>query len=170
MATLGAALGWHGGLTLDYLHRDGSPLFIECNPRTVEPGNAAASGLNIPDLQVRLSLGESPPQAPPRRGRAAVRTHGSIALLLGLAERGASRRRILAELRDALLRRGLYRDSAEQLTPVLRDPPSALAVAVVSARLLFAPASAVRIAGAAVGRYAIGPGNVETVSRWVAAG
>ena len=56
MAALGEALGWQGGITLDYLHEDGRPTFIECNPRTVEPGNAAASGVNIPDLQVRLTL------------------------------------------------------------------------------------------------------------------
>ena len=55
IATLGEALAWHGGLTLDYLHEQGAPQYIECNPRTVEPANAAASGVNIPDLQVRLT-------------------------------------------------------------------------------------------------------------------
>src|SRR5262249_41900580 len=43
IATLGEALMWHGGLTLDYLHERGNPSYIECNPRTVEPGNAIAS-------------------------------------------------------------------------------------------------------------------------------
>jgi len=43
LARLGEALQWHGGLTLDYLHVEGSPVFIECNPRTVEPANAAAA-------------------------------------------------------------------------------------------------------------------------------
>jgi hypothetical protein len=47
IATLGEALTWHGGLTLDYLHVRGNPSYIECNPRTVEPGNAAASGLSF---------------------------------------------------------------------------------------------------------------------------
>jgi hypothetical protein len=31
---------------------------MECNPRAVEPGNAYASGVNIPALQVRLTIGE----------------------------------------------------------------------------------------------------------------
>ena len=61
IAVVGEALAWHGGLTLDYLHEDGSPQYIECNPRTVEPGNAAASGVNIPELQLRLTLGQKLP-------------------------------------------------------------------------------------------------------------
>ena len=41
---------WHGGMTLDYLHENGTPQYIECNPRTVEPGNAPApSGVKIAD-------------------------------------------------------------------------------------------------------------------------
>ena len=52
---LGAYLDWHGGLTLDYLFDGTSPTYIECNPRTVEPGNAVASGVDIPELQVHLS-------------------------------------------------------------------------------------------------------------------
>ena len=38
---VGEKLAWHGGLTMDYFHQDGEPAFIECNPRTVEPGNPA---------------------------------------------------------------------------------------------------------------------------------
>jgi biotin carboxylase len=46
VAVLGQALSWHGGLTLDYFDDDGSPQYIECNPRTVEPGNAANAVTN----------------------------------------------------------------------------------------------------------------------------
>src|SRR5262249_18370335 len=67
IARLGEALAWHGGLTLDYLHQQGQPTYIECNPRTVEPGNAAASGVNLPELQVRLTMGERFPP-PPQTG------------------------------------------------------------------------------------------------------
>src|SRR5581483_2493724 len=81
IAALGEALTWHGGLTLDYLHERGAPQYIECNPRTVEPANATASGLNIPDLQVRLTMGEELP-AGPLVGKDGVRTRGTIALLL----------------------------------------------------------------------------------------
>ena len=162
VAQLGDALAWHGGLTLDYLHVDGAPQYIECNPRTVEPGNATASGVNLPDLQVRLSLGESLP-GPPRIGRAGVRTHGTIALLLGAAAGGASRTALLRALRDALMHRDLYAGSSEQLTPVLRDPPSLAPAAVVAARLLSSPRRAGAIAARAVASYSIGPGAIDTV-------
>ena len=164
IATLGEALGWHGGLTLDYLSDDGARQYIECNPRTVEPANAAASGVNIPELQVRLTLGEPLPPSP-RRGRAGIRTHGTIALLLGAAARRPKRRAVLAELGRALVRSGSYRGSTEQLTPIIRDPPSLAALAFIVARLLASPAGAQDLAGAAVERYAITPESVTTVTR-----
>ena len=117
--TLGGRLGGHGGLTLDYLHQHGEPTYIECNPRTVEPGNAAASGINLPELQVRLTLGERF-TLPPRTGTAGVRTHGTIALVLGAAEYGRTRRAVIEELTRAVARRGCYHASAEQLTPSRR--------------------------------------------------
>ncbi len=111
---------WHGGLTLDYLHRQGAPQYIECNPRTVEPANAAASGVNIPELQVRLTMGEQHPP-PSRVGRPGLQTDGTIALLLGAATYRGSRRAVISELGRAMTHRGYYHESAEQLTPVLRD-------------------------------------------------
>jgi hypothetical protein len=158
------ALGWHGGLTLDYLHQDGAPRFIECNPRTVEPGNATASGVNLPDLQVRLTLGEELPP-PPRHGRPGVRTHGTIALALGAAARGGSRRSLLAQLRDAIVHRGVYADSREQLTPIIKDPPSLLALGFVLARLLQSPRRAADLSARTVAAYSIGPAAVARVAQ-----
>lgn len=163
LASLGEALRWHGGLTLDYLHEDGSPTFIECNPRTVEPGNATASGVNLPDLQVRLTLGQELPP-PPRHGRPGVRTHGTIALALGAAARDGSRRSTLAQLRDSLARRGLHAGSREQLTPVVRDPPSLVVLGFVLARLLLAPRRAADLSARAVAAYSIGPSAVARVA------
>jgi hypothetical protein len=163
IAILGEALAWHGGLTLDYLHRQGEPQYIECNPRTVEPGNATASGVNIPQLQVRLTMGEELPAAP-AVGRTGVRTHGTIALLLGAAAYQDSRRAVMAELVRAATRRGCYRASGEQLTPVIRDPPSAAALAFVIAQALFSPRQATRQAGRAVGRYSITAEAIGTVA------
>jgi hypothetical protein len=162
IAALGEALAWHGGLTLDYLHQDGRPSYIECNPRTVEPGNAAASGLNLPDLQIRLTVGEGF-RPPVRTGRAGVRTHGTIGLLLGAAAYGGTRRAVVAELARAVARRGCYRASAEQLTPVLRDPPSSAVLAFVIAQALASPRRATDLAGSAVRRYSITPATIEAV-------
>jgi hypothetical protein len=163
IALLGGSLGWHGGLTLDYLHQHGEPSYIECNPRTVEPGNAAASGLNLPDLQVRLTLGERL-TAPPRTGRAGVRTHGTIALILGAAAYGGSREAVRAELARAVTRRGCYRASTERLTPVLSDPPSAAVLAFVIVQALASPRRAAAVASATVARYSIPPAAIRTIT------
>jgi hypothetical protein len=163
VAILGEALGWHGGLTLDYLHRQGEPQYIECNPRTVEPGNATASGVNIPQLQVRLTKGEELPSVP-EVGRAGVRTHGTIALLLGAAAYENSRRAVASELVRAATRRGCYSASAEQLTPVIRDPPSAPALAFVISQALVSPRQATRQASKAVSRYSITAEAISTLA------
>jgi hypothetical protein len=160
IATLGEALAWHGGLTLDYLHEQGDPSYIECNPRTVEPGNATASGVNIPDLQVRLTAGERL-TSPPRTGRVGVRTHGTIALILGAAAYGGSRRAVAAQLARALARRGCYHASTEQLTPLLRDPPSAAALVFVTAEALASPRRATAMARKTTARYSVTPETID---------
>jgi hypothetical protein len=164
IAQVGEALAWHGGLTLDYLHQDGVPQYLECNPRTVEPGNAAASGVNLPALQIRLTLGETPPPAL-AVGRSGVRTHGTIALLLGAASRGESRLALMGEIIHALGRRSLYAHSIEQLTPVLRDPRSLIPAAVVAAQLLASPARATDIAAHSVASYSIDHRTLTQIAR-----
>jgi hypothetical protein len=160
IATLGDALEWHGGLTLDYLHKHGAPSYIECNPRTVEPGNAAASGVNIPELQVRLTTGERL-TAPPHTGRAGIRTHGTIALVLGAAAYGGTRRAVTAQLARALARRGCYRGSAEQLTPLLRDPPSGAPLLFVTAHALASPRQATAMARKTTIRYSLAKDAID---------
>jgi hypothetical protein len=163
IAALGEALEWHGGLTLDYLHQKGEPSYIECNPRMVEPGNSAASGVNLPDLQVRLAIGEHF-TSPPQPGRAGVRTHGTIALLLGSAAYDGTRRAVIAQLARAIARRGCYHASAEQLTPVLRDPPSAVAFAFVALQALASPRQATEMASETVARYSLTEDTIDTLT------
>src|SRR5262249_35504194 len=136
---LGAYLNWHGGLTLDYLFDGTSPTYIECNPRTVEPGNAVASGVDIPELQMRLSAGRPVSPLPP--GRAGVCTRGAIAFFLATALRNRGLA-TLGQMIRAALGRGQFKGSTEQLTPVLRDPLSALPALFVCARLLLSPDAA----------------------------
>ena len=159
---LGAYLNWHGGLTLDYLFDGISPTYIECNPRTVEPGNAVASGVDIPELQVRLSAGR--PVSPLPAGRYGVRTHGVIAVLLGTAL-GNRRRTILGQMIRATLGRSEFKGSTEQLTPVLRDPLSALPALFVCARLLLSPAAANSMAARVVSSYSVGPDAIAKLSQ-----
>src|SRR5262249_41052543 len=96
IAVLGERLGWHGGLTLDYLFRGGDPRGIECNPRTVEPANAAASGANLPEAQLALSLGEAVDGL--QIGRPGIRTHSALAIVLGTAAYAGTRQAVAHEL------------------------------------------------------------------------
>jgi hypothetical protein len=153
---IGHALGWHGGLTLDYFHTDGHPHFIECNPRTVEPGNAAAAGVDLPALMIALSRDAALPETP-LVGRAGVRTHTSLALALGAAATTRSRRRTLA----ALTCDGGPWTSREVLTPISQDPISAVPLVVSVVRALLNPAAANSLAADAVDRYAVTPEIIE---------
>jgi hypothetical protein len=162
IALLGEHLGWHGGLTLDYLFRGADHAYIECNPRTVEPANAAASGVNLPEMQVALSLGEHVNQAP--AGRTGIRTHSSLAILLGTAAYVGTRGAVLSEALRLVLQRGPYAESREALTPILRDTASAIPLASAAARVLLRPRSAERLAGAAVGAYSVTPEAIKQVA------
>jgi hypothetical protein len=161
-AQVGAHLRWHGGLTLDYFHVDGQPQFIECNPRTVEPGNAAWAGVDLPRLTIDLSRG-GPLPGRPVIGRPGVRTRSALALAVGAAERYRSRAAVLGVLRDCVFRRGETGRAAEVLTPIVRDPTSALPLAVVAAVLLASPRSAAGLASGAVRSYSISPATIALV-------
>ena len=159
---LGAHLGWHGGLTLDYLHRNGTPQYIEANARTVEPGNPAASGVNLPALTIAISRGDPLP-ATPVIGRPGVRTHSSLALMLGAAEWTGSRPAALRALMSGLGRRGELRESREVLTPLPADPLSLVPLLVVASQLLLQPGRAQALATGAVRDYAVPPAAVDAV-------
>jgi hypothetical protein len=54
-------------------------------------------------------------------------------------------------------------NSREQLTPVLRDPPSLAPAAFIAVRLLLSPRKAADIAANAVTSYSISPGAVTQI-------
>jgi len=161
-ARVGAHLRWHGGLTLDYFHVDGQPQFIECNPRTVEPGNAARAGVDFPRLTIALSRGRPLPDRPVI-GRPGIRTRSALALAIGAAERSRSRAAVLGVLRDCALQRGEAGRAAEVLTPVVQDPPSALPLTAATLLLLAIPSRAATLAGGAVRSYSISPATIALV-------
>ncbi len=167
VAALGEQLKWHGGLTLDYLFQGSEHAYIECNPRTVEPANAAASGVDLPGLQLRLSLGEHPEPVPP--GRMGVRTHSSLAILLGTASYRGTRGAVLAKALRLALKRAPYGQSRECISPVLSDCPSLVPLLTVTGRALLSPKSAVRLAGSAVKAYSVTPDAIEQVMKAAAA-
>lgn len=161
---VGRHIAWHGGLTLDYFHVDGQPQFIECNPRTVEPGNAAYAGVDFPALTIALSNGQALPDHPVV-GRPGVRTRSALALAIGAAEQYGSRTAVLRVLRDCASRRGGIGRASEVLTPLIHDPPSIVPLAVTTSKLLVQPLSATTIAAGAVQAYSITPDVISRVRR-----
>jgi len=159
---LGGHLGWHRGLTLDYLHHNGTPSYIEANARTVEPGNPAAAGVNLPALAIAISRGDSLPETTVV-GRPGVRTHSSLALMIGAAERTGSRAAALRALAVGLAHRHGLHDSREVLTPLPADPLSLIPVLIVASQLLVAPGRAQALAAGAVRDYAVPPGAIDVV-------
>ncbi|MGX7743222.1 hypothetical protein [Rhodopseudomonas parapalustris] len=146
VAAIGAALGWHGALSFDVIRPAGgaSPLFIDCNPRLVEPMSAQLAGLDLVDLLLRLSLGRHPVEpAPSQEG---ARTHLGMQALLGCALRGGSRRKVMRECARLMLRQSPYDGSAEELTPVRQDWLGAVPLAATALILLAAPGRASTLA------------------------
>ena len=162
---IGAQLGWHGALSVDYLLPfDGlAPLLIDCNPRLVEPVNAQRAGTDLVDLLLRVSLGETP--APLPESRAGVLTHLSMQVLLGCASRGGTRRDLMGECWHLLRASGPYRGSSEELTPVKLDWLSAIPLAMTAMLLLASPGLANRLARRGYGAHLLDIGSVRTIAR-----
>jgi predicted ATP-grasp superfamily ATP-dependent carboligase len=143
---IGQQLAWHGALSVDYVLPDDSatPLLIDCNPRLVEPMSAYLAGVDLVGLLLQVSQGEVP--AALREGRAGVRTHLAMQVLLGCASRGGTRRDMMRECWRLLTGGGPYADSAEELTPVRLDWISAVPLAMTAILLLVAPKLVVTLA------------------------
>jgi len=154
LARIGDRLAWHGALSVDYISRDGVPVYIDCNPRLVEPMNAALAGVDLVGLLLAVSLGETP--APVVDGRPGTRSHLAIQALLGCALRGGSRRAVLREARDLVAGRGRYAGSVEELTPVRRDWPSAVPLGATALALAASPRLAATLAQKGWGAHLLG--------------
>ena len=115
---IGAHLGWHGALSVDYIMPDDgtAPLLIDCNPRLVEPVNAYRAGIDLVGLLLRVSQGETPEALP--ESREGVLTHLAMQALLGCASRGGTRGDIIRECGRLFAASGPYAGSSEELTPV----------------------------------------------------
>ncbi len=136
--TIGKRLAWHGALSVDFMSSgQGSHFFVDCNPRLVEPMSAFSAGLDLVDLLLRISRGETP--APPDAGQEGVRTRLAIQALLGCASRGGTRREIFRECGRVLAGREPYADSIEELTPLRDDWISAIPLAMTALALMANP-------------------------------
>jgi predicted ATP-grasp superfamily ATP-dependent carboligase len=165
LVQLGRQLSWHGALAVDYFFDTATnqPVYIEANPRLVEPMNGVLSGVNLPDILVRLSLGESFQDVGIQSGMAGIRSHSLLATLLGLGGASASRTRLMREVLRAILGRGVYAESREDLTPIRVDPFSSLPFLSVFVSLLFNPSNANRFSANAVADYSLTPKAVDRI-------
>jgi predicted ATP-grasp superfamily ATP-dependent carboligase len=165
LARIGQHLAWHGALSVDYIRRetDDTPVYIDCNPRLVEPMNAALSGVDLVGLLLTVSLGQRP--APIPDGCAGTRTHLALQALLGCALRGGTRRDIVREMYDLATRRGRYADSVEELTPVRRDWPSGVPLAVTALCLMASPGFAGRLQSHGWGAHLLDHSTIEKIDR-----
>ena len=136
LVELGERLRWHGALSVDYIVEQdrGIPLYIDCNPRLVEPMSAFIAGLDLMELLLRISCGDTPPVA--EESREGVRTHIAMQALLGSAIEKPSRWRLLGECWRLLFKRGAYSGSFEELTPVRSDWASVVPTVVTALWLL----------------------------------
>ncbi len=151
---LGDALRWHGALSADVILGEQGPVFIDINPRLVEPMNALRSGVDLLTPLLQLARGRTP--APQTPGSPGVATHQLLLAVLGAAQRSGRRRVVLGELAAAALNRRGYTGSSEELTPGF-DPRSALLLALAAGATLARPAAWRWFASGSVAAYALSP-------------
>jgi predicted ATP-grasp superfamily ATP-dependent carboligase len=163
VARIGAHLAWHGAFFVDYFYDNATalPEYIEANPRIGETVNAMLAGVNLPQLLVRISLGETPPRAP--IGRVGVRTHNSLMILMSLAYEGASRSSLVRELRRCWSRDEPYANGEDELTRPREDRLSTLPFVYTTGQLLACPGIAQRIVAKTVGDYSLPEGVTEQI-------
>jgi predicted ATP-grasp superfamily ATP-dependent carboligase len=163
MARIGAHLGWHGALSLDYIVGTGDevPCYIDCNPRLVEPINAMLSGLNLTELLLQISLGEHPPEA--AADRDGVRSHMALQALLGCAIRSGSRLKLARESWRLALARGIYAGSQEELTPLGWDWCSVIPTIFGALWLLANPNAAHSMHKKAWGSHLLSTGSIQAI-------
>lgn len=163
LSRIGRELAWHGALSVDYFAGvDGArPLYIDCNPRLVEPMAALLAGLNLADLLVRVSLGEA--IAGSASGRPGFRSRLALQALLGTARETRSRRRVLRTGLDILCGKGAFAGAKEELNPAGLDPVSAIPVIAAATSLLIRPDSAEPLARRGWGAHLLRPQAAEKI-------
>lgn len=165
LTRIGRRLDWHGALSVDYLTPGANDvLYIDCNPRLVEPMNALLAGHDLLSLLLRVTRGTSPEALVP--GRAGVRTHLALQALLGCAMRSGSRLELLRECRRLLMRTGVYRGSQEELTPLRIDWPSVIPTVFAAALLLVRPGAAERLVSKGWGDHLLNPESIRIIEGW----
>ena len=80
LAHLGEHLAWHGALSADVIVGPDGPMFIDINPRLVEPANARRAGVDLVGALLEAALGRAP--VPQPVGLVGVATHQLLLAVL----------------------------------------------------------------------------------------
>jgi hypothetical protein len=164
LSVLGGDLEWHGALSADVILTERGPMFIDINPRLVEPENAWRSGVDLVGALLSVALGSGHPCQPPLpAGRPGVATHQLLLAVLGAAQQGKGRRGVASELASAWQKTGAYSGSAEELTPWRHDLLGPVPLIGASAATLVRPATWSWFASGSVENYALSPGGWEAI-------
>ena len=158
LQALGARLHWHGALDFDFILRDGDParpLYVDANPRLVEPVSAYLSGVDLGAALLRVAQGEA--AEPLAIGRAGVRTRLGLPGLMERASATGRRGAVLDDFFAQLFRSGRYAGSEEELTPADDGLMSRIPYWGLLLHLLAQPATAGAISRNIVAAYALGP-------------
>lgn len=150
---LGSDLEWHGALSADVILSQVAPVFIDLNPRLVEPQNAYLSGVDLVGAMLCLAADDHP--AVQTDGRSGVATHQILLAILGAAQHGGGRRGVMAELVHAVSKSHDYASSSEELTPIREDLLSVVPVAMAAIATLVAPRSWSLFASGSISNYAL---------------
>ncbi|MBU6463451.1 MAG: hypothetical protein KGK01_15495 [Bradyrhizobium sp.] len=164
VAAIGAHLGWHGALSVDYVLSDHArPLLIDCNPRLVEPMSAYLAGIDLVGLLLAVSLGQTPTPLP--QGRDGVRTHLAMQALLGCASRGGNRCDLLREGWQLATGGGAYAGSTEELTSLRQDWLGIVPLAMLAIGLLATPKLAATLPKTGWGAHLLDLKSIRAIER-----
>lgn len=158
VAKMGTHLSWHGSTFIDYFfdNETGQPEYIEANPRIGETVSALLGGINLCDLLVRVSLDEQLETVEPVCATTAgIRTDSFMMIMISRALEGSGRCRLLSEVMKKACRRGLYRNSHDELTRPRDDYLSILPLVWICAQLLAFPGISKSIVAKTIDNYSL---------------
>jgi len=158
-----SGLGWHGPISLDAILTADGPVYIDVNPRLVEPGNAWLAGVDLVAATLALAGGSHPVSS--ALSREGVRSHQLLLAILGAAQSAHGRRTVTRELVRAALRENGYASSVEELTPVRDDALAAVPVVAAAAATLLWPRSWRWFVGRSIDSYALTPDGWNEILR-----
>jgi len=161
LEVLGADLAWHGALSADVIVSDAGPMFIDINPRLVEPENARHAGVDLVGAMLDVACGNTP--APPAEATTGVATHQLLLAVLGAAQERHGRRAVARELLAAWRRAGPYAVSVEELTPAAHDALALVPLALASFATIVRPATSSWFSSGSIENYALTPAGWEQI-------